>query len=676
MTPFSSPVRMAFGSLVLALVAAGCGGEGGTAAACGPGEVLQDDVCVAAPPRPRRGAGDVDAGDDRSSEAATHDDSSGRPGEGEHDTDRSGEASTGRGSGTGEERPTPACTPGEFRGCAGEAAARRCTSDGTAVVPEACPAEAPFCIEGMGCRPNRCEPGVTRQCLDGVTVGVCAADGSGFEPAESCGEGVCVAPGVCSSLDACGENEKEPSYLGCEYWAVDLPQDRGLAQGGNQAGGAEAEDWAVIVSNPGAVAAQVTVFAATSLQTPIRDVTVEPGSIEIIVMPRADLYATSITRRSFRIVSSQPVAMHQFNPLDNVNVQSNDASLLFPVNALTGSYRLLSYRTRVTWYASATVIAVAPGLTQVTVVSPDRINSPEGGETSEDGVMAGWDDRNPRSFTLEQGQVLHLSSRSLTDLTGLSVEADQPVAVFSSAAGIYVPVARGTSDHIEHQMLPIEAWRDRYIGVPFRQRGTVADHFRVGAGPEGARVSLSIPVNGQGWNNGEITLQPDGWTEFAATQPFELVSDHPVQVGHFMAGSQADGVPTRCTSGSRQLGLGDPSLTVLVPEEQWREDYTIFTPNGYEEDWFTLVGPRDAVVQITDDAGNVASVTLTTPIPSTTLAFAYHALPRNAAGTGTRSNIHTLRSTAPFGVEAYGWSCAVSYAYPGGLNLRSLTDPD
>ena len=637
---------------------AGCGSDRTNVDTCGAREVLVDGVCVPRSPRPQP--------DDATGDA---------------DTGMTDDVSQGDADDTTDATPQDdtqgfTCEAGRQLGCASEGAQRICNSTGDNVETLTCPPGAPYCIPDGGCSASPCVPGVTRTCLDAVTVGVCGNDGAGFVALETCTDGLCVEPGVCAALDACGDNEKRPSNLGCEYWAVDLPQDRGQSQGGNQRGGAEAEDWAVIVSNPGSVPAQITIAAATDLSTPVRSATVAPGSLEIITMPRADLYATSITRRSFRVVSTAPVAVHQFNPLDNVNVQSNDASLLFPVNALTGSYRILSYRTRVTWYASATVIAVRPGLTQVTVVSPTRIYSPENDEVNEDGVMAGWDDRNPRTFTLEQGQVLHLSTRFSTDLTGLSVEADQPVAVFSSAAGIYVPNARGTSDHIEHQMLPIEAWRTRYFGVPFRQRGTVVDYFRIGAGPQGARVTLSIPVNGQGWSNGVISLPPNGWTEFAASQPFELTSDLPVHVGHFMAGAQAEGVPTRCTSGSRQLGLGDPALTVLVPAEQWRDDYIVFTPNGYEEDLFTLFGPQNAVVQITDQHNDTTSVTLNTPIGSTGFGYAYFALPRNTAGTSTRSNIHTLQAEVPFGVEVYGWSCAVSYAYPGGLNLRNINDPE
>src|SRR5208337_2159785 len=43
---------------------------------------------------------------------------------------------------------------------------------------------------------------------------------------------------------------------------------------------------------------------------------------------------TALTRHAYKIVTDFPVSVYQFNPLDNVNVFSNDASLLKPREAL------------------------------------------------------------------------------------------------------------------------------------------------------------------------------------------------------------------------------------------------------------------------------------------------------------------------------------------------------
>src|SRR5207244_10445478 len=45
-------------------------------------------------------------------------------------------------------------------------------------------------------------------------------------------------------------------------------------------------------------------------------------------------YTTLFRSHAYRVKSSFPVVAYQFNPLENVNVFSNDASLLKPVEAL------------------------------------------------------------------------------------------------------------------------------------------------------------------------------------------------------------------------------------------------------------------------------------------------------------------------------------------------------
>lgn len=310
----------------------------------------------------------------------------------------------------------------------------------------------------------------------------------------------------------------------------------------------------------------------------------------------------------------------------------------------------------------------------MTIVSPDEVNSPEDSERGEEGVMDGWDDRAPRTFELTQGQVLNLATKFLTDITGMSIEADQPVAVFSSAAGVYVPTGTGTSDHIEHQMLPVEAWRNQYIGVPFLRRGSVDDYFRVIALEDGTEIVNTIPINGGDWSGGRATLGAGEWAEFRAHEAFQLSATGPVQVAHFMAGSQADGVPQTCSGSGGQVGLGDPALTVLVPDEQWRNDYTVLVPNGYAEDHLNLYGPAGTSVTLTGNDGTRATVSLDTPIGTSGISWARYAIPRAAGGGTTVANVWSLTASDPFGVEVYGWSCAVSYAYPGGLNLEGVAD--
>ena len=44
----------------------------------------------------------------------------------------------------------------------------------------------------------------------------------------------------------------------------------------------------------------------------------------------------------------------------------------------------------------------------------------------------------------------------------------------------------------------------------------------------------------------------------------------------------------------------------------------------------------------------------------------------SVASVAVSPGIHSLESSVPFGLTAYGYDCNVSYAYPGGLRLQSF----
>ena len=81
------------------------------------------------------------------------------------------------------------------------------------------------------------------------------------------------------------------------------------------------------------------------------------------------------------------------------------------------------------------------------------------------------------------------------------------------------------------------------------------------------------------------------------------------------------------------------------------------TPAGYEENYLTIVRP--AGEPIIFDGTQLADSDFS-PLSNGAWEFAYVTV---SEGT------HQLSAESPFGVSAYGWSSAVSYGFPGGLNL-------
>ena len=152
--------------------------------------------------------------------------------------------------------------------------------------------------------------------------------------------------GGCANLCTLAADQR--SNVGCEYWAVDL--DNAVAA---EDLNAAAQQFAVVVSNPQPdLPAEVvirqddTAPGAPGAPLEIARQTVPPyglvvfrlGPREVDGSPPGQYNTgshTALTRAAYQITSDVPVVAYQFNPLENVNVFSNDASLLKPVEALT-----------------------------------------------------------------------------------------------------------------------------------------------------------------------------------------------------------------------------------------------------------------------------------------------------------------------------------------------------
>ena len=265
------------------------------------------------------------------------------------------------------------------------------------------------CVDTLGC--VQCTPGQTF--CKGGDVWSCNDDGTPGSLQQDCtGINVC-ANGAC--VDACADAAVNKSYIGCEYWAVDLDNAVEVWGGSNgacsqgspmtlnvcfamMAGGiyagqcdpqfgsppatcpggttcqsklvcasdAQHGPFAVVVSNPQSKPATVTVTGPGG-QT-ITQV-VAAGQVAPILMqqggtiPDQSINGTLKARMGYRIVSDLPVVAYQFNPLDNVNVFSNDASLLIPRTAFDTDYYAMSWPTldrrpqKDPYYGYLTVIA-------------------------------------------------------------------------------------------------------------------------------------------------------------------------------------------------------------------------------------------------------------------------------------------------------------------------------
>ncbi len=543
-----------------------------------------------------------------------------------------------------------------------------------------------------------CVPGVN-QCV-GNEVVACNPDGTLGDVVTACGDVSC-SEGTCQT--ECAIAAAARSYVGCEFWPVDLDNafdalgapnpmpdqctayttpggsvpklhhdvkvcDDGVSpfylstcdfndtcpQGytcqvhdvcGNDGKGAA---FAVVVSNPDPVhSTTVTLSNEAGFSA---EVEVAPQSVATLIpndlgFPDQSLDFSGIESKAYHMVSDRPIIGYQFNPLNNDGVFTNDGSLLIPASAFDTTYYVLTHRSlqrrplRNDWSGYLTV--VANGAPTSVVVTPTA-NTLEG--TGVPALIA----NQQTTFTLAPFQTLTLEAVALGDLSGTKVECAPACGVFAGHEAINLD-SNGQNnvccaDHLEDMVFPASTWGAHYVVTvsPPRMR-PASDVIRIVAQKPNTTMTIFPTVNGC-----TGVLQPGEYCELYTQQDIEIIANNPILVGHFLT-----------SNGGMDHDSGDPALSFSIPVEQYRDDYTLLVPAEYDANFFAITMPvgGTAMLDGIDISGQLANVG--------TGAFRAGRVPV-AAGQ------HRLTCPQGCGVEASGWSEAVSYLYAGGLNFEQI----
>lgn len=612
-----------------------------------------------------------------------------------------------------------ACEPGALR-CTGELL-ERCRDDGGAwVAEEDCSSGGRVCSASLS-RCAECQPGLTA-CEPGASLR-CRADGSGYEVSALCDEpGSACRDGACRDL--CALAAEERSNVGCNYWAIDL-DNAALGPTRNAAG----QQYAVVVSNPQPdVRATVRILqddaAPGEEGRPVEIASAEVPELDLRVFKlgprevdgstpgaRNDGTHTALSRAAYRVEADVPVVAYQFNPLENVDVFSNDASLLVPVEALGDPGGELE-----TVYVAASwpqTIAITddpdtnfdPGnptaLRAFLTMVPERDGTRVRVTTTARVVPGGPVEETPPGgvieATLSRYEVLNLETTDFdADFTGSIVEADGPIAVFvgseASDAPRFATLADRDccADHLEEQLAPTRTAGKTFAipHSPSRTRAVRDAGANVAVVPEpdlvrfvatteaGATVTTSLAAP-----HDRFELSGIGdWAEVAVETALTATSSDPILVAHIMASQDACGV-------RRGLPGGDPSLMFVPPLEQARDDYVFLTPDKYAFDFLTIAAPAGEVPLLDGvDLTTQGCEQSTFPDePDATIWFWSCQLgfpriddavdPVLVDPAEQVDGVHRVSAEVPVAVFVWGFDSFVSYAYAAGTQLREIAPP-
>jgi hypothetical protein len=554
--------------------------------------------------------------------------------------------------------------------------------------PVDCYLQDHVCTDELGCLP--CAPG--QNTCQGNDVYTCTDTGEPGELVEECDSeaGEVCSEGTCAN--ACQVADDTPSNIGCEFWAVDLPNTRGLDD-------ASKEPWGVVLANAGQTPADVIIERNIApLGQPdnlvvLDQENVPPGLLKVVELPRAEITGwtpstpeppgptgTARTNNAFRIRSTAPIVVYQFNTF--TNAFSNDASLLLPTSGLGTVHRVIGYPTAnpidlipiagIPDRSSVAIIGTQDG-TSVTIrpshATKSDMQSIPVGSPGEEIVLP-----------LNQWEIINIASDGPPgDMTGTVVEASKPVAVFSSGeraiAPSYgpedIPTPPGwdpqesdlcCTDHIEEQVFPASSLGSRFVVAhsPERSNGGWVEpdilRFMAVAEPATITTTLAPPHD-------SFTLQPGEMYETWAQSDIIVESTTPIMIAQILV-SQA----------YTMAFIGDPSLTYFPPVDQYRERYVFLTPPTWTSNYFVLTTPY----MIGMDGPSMGNFTLNGgELPGECVENVVGMLEGVEywsivcpIGEGA----HLIEGDTNFGLTAYGYGPAGSYAYTGGADVKPIYD--
>jgi len=484
------------------------------------------------------------------------------------------------------------------------------------------------CVVPLGC--VECVPG-SKQCA-GPVVQTCSDDGSAWVDGETCDQvqglscdadaGACA--GACAGLGS--------SYIGCDYYPV-VTQQIDFYVGANP--------YAVAVANTSNQMAAITV---TRGGNNVATDSVAAGSVKVIKLPWVNELAkgtgptTTVVDGAYRLRSTQPVTVYQYNPL-NADV-TNDASLMLPVNTWTGNYLVAAWQH---W-------APYPGFYSVTASQDNTtvtVKAPKGGVPTQGG--AGVDGQGNGVVVLNEGDVLQVMTGNGGDLTGTIINADKPVQVLGGHDCTQVPIGTQACDHLEESMFPIETLAKEYIIVPPVQVPNDAAEKAINVRIVASEANTTLVFNPDQPVNKVLANAGDFVEISKTTAKFVVTADKKILVAQYMVGQGAN------------FGTSDPAMVIAVPSEQFRSNYLFYAQTGWNANYVDIIAPDGSAVTV-----DGAPINNFVPIGASNFSLAHVKL--SNAGDGT----HNVSADKKVGISVYGVVNYGSYWYPGGLDLDTI----
>ncbi len=356
-------------------------------------------------------------------------------------------------------------------------------------------------------------------------------------------------------------------------------------------------------------------------------------------------------------------SLYSVNQMGAPGSFSFDGAHILPVEALGTEYMVQTADGDAT-ATEFVLMSTKPGETHVTMTL--KVNSRRGNTTDLNVTLNG----EKQIYIVRSKAPDPENMNDLIDLSGSTICADQPIAVWSGNQYAIVPNQQGLSnDHAYDQLLPLNKWGKSFL-VPMTAVNTQLNIMRIVAQQDGTNVQIKRGSNAPTQvtlNQGEtymqrITQNVNNTNPQNAT--FYVTGTKPIQVYLY---STSAGVNNWYDDDGNNYLPSNPSMT-LIPPLEYMTDTAIFrTYNGGDgllTHMVNLIAPTTKTGTIRLDG---APVTGWKPIPSN---IAYSLLTYEVTDT-----THVI--TAPeksFTGYAFGIGEGEAYLYPVGYDFTPLQD--
>lgn len=305
---------------------------------------------------------------------------------------------------------------------------------------------------------------------------------------------------------------------------------------------------------------------------------------------------------------------------------AGEATRLLPVEALGRDYLVISHPSI---YSAGECAIVAPyDGTNITIIPSTR-------------TAAGIDSGVPITVTLNRGEMylvqstVDFSQPVPYDLTGTTITASGPVAVFSGSYLIAIPEDSLALNPLYEQMPPSTTLGTRYCIVPFARR-TKGDEVRITATSDATDVIIGGAP--------PVTLARGQTIGTTLRSPTEITATRPVAIAQFSHSCRFEG---------NSNSMGDPYMVMAAPASRPLQRASFGgAGRGFDSNYVNVVALNGAM-PVTLDGAALGTLCVPAVLPGGALAYTVR----------IQDAHHVLASSGPFLATVYGDSTADGYGY-------------